>query len=399
MSATEKRPNSAEKTARPAPIRLIQPVREIIRTFPATRYYGSKRKLLDWIYSGVSGLSFETVLDAFGGTGSVSLLFQAMRKSVTYHDGPKFNEDVGRTLLSGKIEMSRDELVAFIDDTVPQEGKIANNYHDIFYPDDENRWLGGFISQLVELGQEKASLLRYLLYQACLKKLPFNLFHRANLYLRTNDAERTFGNHTTWERSFKHHIVQAYDELVKCVTHKELDVTVLPSSSLDEKPNLILCGYTCAGKTVASQHLARSYGYLHVEASDFMHLSYLYRHGFPGPVAIGDFAEQALMEKPDIAAEKIADYISEYLSSPIVISGFRAPEEIESLSSNLANQGKLFEKVFVESDQQTRFERLRARMRPGDVVDLEAFQERDQQQKRMGLERIRRKKRPIYRLI
>lgn len=75
MSATEKRPNSAEKTARPAPIRLIQPVREIIRTFPATRYYGSKRKLLDWIYSGVSGLSFETVLDAFGGTGSVSLLF------------------------------------------------------------------------------------------------------------------------------------------------------------------------------------------------------------------------------------------------------------------------------------------------------------------------------------
>ena len=26
------------------------------------------------------------------------------------------------------------------------------------------------------------------------------------------------------------------------------------------EPNLILCGYTCAGKTTASQHLARRYG-------------------------------------------------------------------------------------------------------------------------------------------
>jgi inosine/xanthosine triphosphate pyrophosphatase family protein len=77
------------------------------------------------------------------------------------------------------------------------------------------------------------------------------------------------------------------------ITHpaKQLEIT------LEQKPNLILCGHTCAGKTTASQHLARRFGYLHIEASDFMYLSYFYRHGYQGPAAIGDFAEQALVDK------------------------------------------------------------------------------------------------------
>jgi adenine-specific DNA-methyltransferase len=41
-------------------------------------------------------------------------------------------------------------------------------------------------------------------FQACLAKRPFNLFHRANLYIRTNkQVVRSFGNKTTWERPFK----------------------------------------------------------------------------------------------------------------------------------------------------------------------------------------------------
>ena len=60
------------------------------------------------------------------------------------------------------------------------------------------------------------ALFRYLIYQACLKKRPFNLFHRANLRLRTNRrVKRSFGNAVTWERSFAEHALQAYDELAR----------------------------------------------------------------------------------------------------------------------------------------------------------------------------------------
>ena len=37
---------------------------------PKTRFQGSKYKLLEWIWSSLSGLRFKTVLDAFGEAGA-----------------------------------------------------------------------------------------------------------------------------------------------------------------------------------------------------------------------------------------------------------------------------------------------------------------------------------------
>ena len=39
--------------------------------FPSTRYQGSKRKLLPWIYENVKDIQFESVVDLFGGSGIV----------------------------------------------------------------------------------------------------------------------------------------------------------------------------------------------------------------------------------------------------------------------------------------------------------------------------------------
>jgi adenine-specific DNA-methyltransferase len=210
----------------------------MIADFPATRYYGSKRKLLPWIYENIRGLKFDTVLDALGGTASVSLLFRAMRKNVTYHDGFKFNQDVGRTLLSDSVALSRADLLNFLRGIEPRHGFIAQTFSGLYYTNKENSWLDGFaehlrnVSATSGISKKKASLLRYLLYQACLKKRPFNLFHRANLHLRTKrNVSRSFGNYATWERSFEHHILQAYDELSP-IFPGQVESTVLPSGNV-----------------------------------------------------------------------------------------------------------------------------------------------------------------------
>ena len=164
------------------------------------------------------------------------------------------------------------------------------------------------------------------------------------------------------------------------------------SLGLENKPNLILCGYTCAGKTTAGQHLVRRYGYLHIEASDFMYLSYYQRHGFEGTASINDFAEQALIQKPQIAAEKIADYIEEDLSASLVISGFRSMDEINWLLNTMSYSGKQFQVIFIESEQEVRFRRLLNRMRSGDEITFDEFKEKDKQQENMGLEGVRKAK-------
>lgn len=78
-------------------------VASLIARFPKTRYYGSKRRLLDWIYHALKDLPFNTVLDGFGGTASVSLLFKMMGKEVTFHDGLLCNTISAYALLADEL--------------------------------------------------------------------------------------------------------------------------------------------------------------------------------------------------------------------------------------------------------------------------------------------------------
>ncbi|MER9305901.1 DNA adenine methylase [Mesorhizobium sp. M0293] len=230
---------SADKLSdTPAKLQLIQPVPDAIAGFPQTRYYGSKRRLLGWMYSHLGAVRFDSVLDAFGGTGSVSLMFRAMRKRVTYHDGFCFNEDVGRVVLADQPALSRSDVEALLDAVEPIDGVISQNFSGIFFKDEENTWLDGFIRSVNDDARsiEDKSLLRYLIYQACLKKRPFNLFHRANLKLRTNiSVTRSFGNAITWERSFMHHALQAYDDITRRSACGG-SFSILPSGNAEDIP-------------------------------------------------------------------------------------------------------------------------------------------------------------------
>lgn len=158
---------------------------------------------------------------------------------------------------------------------------------------------------------------------------------------------------------------------------------------IDEYDDFVLCGYTCAGKTTASQFFARNYGYLHVEASDFMHLSFYQRHGVEGEIGIGDFAEAALTQTPTIVARQVVEYVEQQLDAPMVISGFRSLEEVRHVVEELSYAKRRIRVIFIDAKAEARYERLCARRRLGDSVKFEAFIERDKQQSRMGLDDIR----------
>lgn len=224
-------PIEIEGAAPGGPLYSIRPVPKQIENYPVTRYYGSKRKLLPWIYESIKTLQFKTALDAFGGTGSVSQLFRSMRKSVFYHDAFLFNSDIAATVLTNEFSLSRSDLLSLIDSVEPVRGTVARCFDGIFFLEEENCWIDGFIKllDLIALSEANRKLLRYLLYQACLKKRPFNLFHRSNLQLRTRtDVRRSFGNATTWERSFRDHMVEGYDVLVRSKDLTLPSATILP---------------------------------------------------------------------------------------------------------------------------------------------------------------------------
>ena len=208
----------------------IEPIPEKIKKFPTTRFYGSKRRILPWIYEKIRPLRFNTVLDGFGGTGSVSLLFKAMNKDVTYHDAFSFHHHVAQTVLGHKLSVSKQTFEEYIHASKPRDGLISKTFQGLYYKDDENRWLDGFVRKLFSsnLSAKETSLYMYTLFQACLKKRPFNIFHRTNLNLRLNkEVERKFGNGTTWERPFIELMMQAYQELLTALWKGRGDIKIL----------------------------------------------------------------------------------------------------------------------------------------------------------------------------
>jgi adenine-specific DNA-methyltransferase len=206
---------------------LFSDVRFVSPKPPATRFQGSKLKLLPWIYSHISRIGFQSVLDGFGGSGCVSHFLKGCGKTVTYND----------ILLSGHltavalVENSRD-ILSDSDVSMLLANNAAHGYDnlvertfgEIYFTNEENAWLDRVIQNIPSLGSRyKEALAFYALFQSALVKRPYNLFHRRNLYMRFAEVSRSFGNKATWDRPFESHfrafVSEANDSIFNSGVH------------------------------------------------------------------------------------------------------------------------------------------------------------------------------------
>jgi adenine-specific DNA-methyltransferase len=179
-----------------------------IYKFPSTRYQGSKLKIVDWIWENIKDIEFNSALDLFGGTGCVAYMFKKHGKKVIYNDILKFNNIIGKALVENNSETLTDEEVEYIltRHNYDYPTFIQDNFKGIFYLQQENEWLDYVSYNIRSIDNEyKRSIAYFALFQACIIKRPYNLFHRANLYVRTSDVKRGFGNKTTWDKPFEEH--------------------------------------------------------------------------------------------------------------------------------------------------------------------------------------------------
>jgi len=230
-SALSRRPrDDARLPSREAPTTFGQP-----SPFPTTRYYGSKRRQLDWLRDEFGRLEGCTALDAFGGTGAVSHLLSQLGWDVTYNDVFQFNTISARALFSSATaQLSAAGVASLLRAVQPRPGFIHANFAGLYFTDEENAWIDGFMTTLAHVEPVCKDLLLHCLFQACLKKRPYNLFHRANLKLRQSQVAVQFGNRTTWEKSFAEHILSTFHEVRQMQTGLGGKVRVTPGRSAEE---------------------------------------------------------------------------------------------------------------------------------------------------------------------
>lgn len=184
--------------------------------FPSTRFQGSKLKIADWIWEAIKELKFQTALDAFGGTGSVVYKLKEKGKQVTYNDILKFNYYIGLALIENDDVILSNEDINFLltkHKEITYPTFIASTFKDIYYTEEENNWIDMVVTNIQLLDNKyKQALAYFALFQSCIIKRPFNLFHRKNLYLRFAEVKRDFGNKTTWDTPFEVHFRKFVEE-------------------------------------------------------------------------------------------------------------------------------------------------------------------------------------------
>src|SRR3989338_8946988 len=110
----------------------------------STRYRGSKKKIVNWIWDQIKDLDFDTFLDAMGGTGSVAYKAKQEGKQVTYNDVLKYNHIIGLALIENRnVTLDEDDI-----DFILKKHKnfhystfIKDTFKDIYFTDEENEWL------------------------------------------------------------------------------------------------------------------------------------------------------------------------------------------------------------------------------------------------------------------
>lgn len=187
-----------------------------IADFPSTRFQGSKLKLLNWIWENIRHLSFNSALDAFGGTGSVSYLLKTHSKSIAYNDQLRFNHLIGKALIDNSsitLEANDLDFILTKHSNIKYQSTVADNFKNIYFTDKENCWVDQTAQNIMRIrNRYKQALAYFALFQACIIKRPYNLFHRKNLYVRLASVKRSFGNKTTWDKPFETHFLNFVKE-------------------------------------------------------------------------------------------------------------------------------------------------------------------------------------------
>lgn len=169
-----------------------------VSKFPTTRYQGSKLKFIDWIWNCIKDIPFHTALDAFGGTGCVAYKLKQEGKSVAYNDILPFNYFIGKALIENKDTILEEwETKSLLQEhpNVIYPHFIADTFKDIYFTEEENHWLDIVSTNIRSIQNTyKQSIAYFALFQSCIIKRPYNLFHRKNLYVRLQNVKRSFGN-------------------------------------------------------------------------------------------------------------------------------------------------------------------------------------------------------------
>ena len=151
---------------------------KLLEHFPGTRYMGSKYRVLPFIWQCVQDLPFESVLDAFSGSGCVSYMFKQYGKKVISNDFMHFTHHLAiATIENSNIQLNNDEIKMLMEPNLNSGTFIADTFKGLYFTDEENAFLDSLRHNIEFLDNKyKKSIAIAAISRACMKRRARGIF-------------------------------------------------------------------------------------------------------------------------------------------------------------------------------------------------------------------------------
>ena len=149
-----------------------------VSAYPATRFMGSKSKLLSEIWNVASRFSFNTVVDLFSGSGIVGYMFKAQGKAVIANDYMAMSATFTKAMVENNcVTLSMQEAKQLLVDNHDSDYFVSNTFKGLYYTDEENKTIDVLRTNIAKIKDPyKQAIAMTALIRACTKKRPRGIF-------------------------------------------------------------------------------------------------------------------------------------------------------------------------------------------------------------------------------
>ena len=162
-----------------------------VRQYPEFRYMGAKHRLLPWIHNVLSGLDFETALDPFCGTASVSYLLKSMNRRVVSLDFLNMAATIASASVANNSKhIEGPDLRLLLSSSGRHSDFISQTFAGVFFKPDDLEFLDRVLSNAANLDRQKRAVALSALMRSCLKKQPRGVFTLSGDLSRYDDGRR-----------------------------------------------------------------------------------------------------------------------------------------------------------------------------------------------------------------
>lgn len=165
---------------------------EQIKSYPPTRFMGSKSKLLSEIMAVADNFEYSSVLDLFSGSGIVGYMFKSLGKKVTSNDYMAMSATFTKAMVeNNRVTLSIDEARRLMEQSADTDHFVEEHFGGLYFSDDDNRLIDVLRLNIWQMEDEyKRAIAMTALIRACTKKRPRGLFTYVGMGDKYNDGRR-----------------------------------------------------------------------------------------------------------------------------------------------------------------------------------------------------------------